>query len=328
MADKSANTGRFESYLQAHPFNGQPGNLYEAMNYIMRLGGKRLRPELLLLAYNSVAGNISEDAFKLALAIETFHTFSLVHDDIMDNAPVRRGQPAVHEKWDKATAILAGDNLLIQCYSLILDTGFQNRELLLRSFTDMATQVCEGQQMDMNLPLEGNITEEIYLEMIRLKTAVLPACALKMGAIAANSEPDVAEHLYQFGINLGMAFQLMDDYLDCFGESHETGKQEGGDIIENKKTILYLHALEYLDALPRQELWNWYTHTEDSSMAVRDKVDKVRALYRQAGSDDYLMELKSGYEQKALDHLDMACAEGQGRDGFMLLFEFLKMRKA
>jgi len=324
MGENNANTGKFEDYILAHPFVGEPGNLYEAMNYIMQLGGKRVRPQLLLLAYQSVAGTLNEDVMKLALAVETFHNFSLVHDDIMDNAPVRRGQPAVHEKWDMGTAILVGDNLLIKCYDLILKTGLNNRELLLGTFTEMAAQVCEGQQMDMNLPEQVGISDADYLKMIQLKTAVLPAAALKMGALAAGCAAELAEYFYQFGLNLGMAFQLQDDYLDCFGSSAETGKQEGGDILENKKTLLYLYALTHLNKASVEELSNWYKgRVQDLQM----KISRVRTLFTEAGSDVYLLQLKAEYEQKALVFLDKACSEGHARAQMMQLFDFLKARK-
>jgi geranylgeranyl diphosphate synthase type II len=322
--DHSAGAGNFAGYIETHPFSGQPANLYEAMNYIMQLGGKRLRPQLLLLAYESVKGSLDEQAMKLALSIETFHNFSLVHDDIMDNAPVRRGKPTVHEQWDSGTAILAGDNLLIYCYRLMLDCHFENKLQLLDVFTDMATQVCDGQQMDMNLPGLDRMTEDVYLEMIRLKTAVLPACALKMGAMAAGADAEIAHHFYLFGLNLGMAFQLQDDYLDCFGSPEETGKQEGGDIIENKKTLLYLHAMQHLGAEAQTELSGWFSK---DAAHVPDKLRKVRQLFKDAESDVYVLYLKAQYEKEALEHLQKACSENRAKAGLIQLFEFLKTRK-
>ena len=302
---------------------GEPGNLYEAMNYIMAIGGKRMRPKLLLLAYQAVRGNTDEAAMKLALAIETFHNFTLLHDDIMDHAPLRRGKPSVHKVWNDETAILAGDNLLIQAYRLIVELGVANG-VLMREFTTMASQVCDGQQMDMNLSATGEVTEQQYLEMIRLKTAVLPACALKMGAVAADAPAEIADLFYEFGINLGMAFQLQDDYLDSFGSGDETGKQEGGDIIENKKTILYIHAMQHLPLDKRVELAGFF------GSGIKDeriKVARVRELFAEAGSDKYLLGMKEAYEQKALEYLVKACDDEARRKPFLALFEMLRTRK-
>jgi len=313
----------FESYLLNHPFNGQPETLYAPMNYIMQLGGKRMRPKLLLMAYESCGGLHKEDANKLALAIETFHNFSLVHDDIMDNAQLRRGQKTVHEKWNTATAILAGDNLLTKCYDLILNTEVNNKERILKLFTATATQVCEGQQLDMDLPNQNQVTEAEYLEMIKYKTAVLPAVALQMGALAANSSNALAETFYQFGLNLGMAFQLQDDYLDTFGTTEAIGKQVGGDILENKKTVLYLHAMLNLQGEPQQQLKNWFTQTtQDNTL----KIEEVKDLYQMAKSDVYLLNRKAAYENKALEHLANTGMDDANKSIFIALFELIKNR--
>ncbi len=325
MAETTLHTDvdKFEQFLKKHPFTGVPENLYEPMNYMMNLGGKRMRPKLLLMAYEAVNGHLNNDAFKLALAIETFHNFSLVHDDIMDNAPIRRGKPTVHLHWNAATAILAGDNLIMKCYELILDTNLENTHTILKLFTAMAQQVCEGQQMDMNLPQQSIVTEADYLEMIKLKTAVLPALALKIGALAANAPLHIAEEYYAFGLNFGMAFQLQDDYLDSFGTAADIGKQEGGDILENKKTILYLHALQTLPLTQQTELNNWYNNTTQS----QEKIEQVRSLFSQANSHTYLTELKHNYEQKALAHLQIACKNNNYLKAFMGLFEVFRNRK-
>ncbi len=315
---------KFEHFLTNHPFTGVPENLYAPMNYIMNLGGKRMRPKLLLMAFEAITGHLNNDAFKLALAIETFHNFSLVHDDIMDNAPIRRGSPSVHEKWNTPTAILAGDNLMMKCYELILETNLENTSTILRYFTQMGQQVCEGQQMDMNLPNQKEVTEADYLEMIRLKTAVLPAVALKIGALAANTPLHIAEEFYLFGLNFGMAFQLQDDYLDTFGTQADIGKQEGGDILENKKTILYLHALQTLENKQKIELQNWFNQEKYES---KHKIESVRELFVKAKSNEYLTELKHNYEQKALLHLDNACLNNNYKPIFLGLFEVFRNRK-
>ena len=325
MSENIVASDSFEAYLISHPFLGKPENLYNPMNYIMQLGGKRMRPKLLLLAYQSVNGHPGKDVYQLALSIEAFHNFSLLHDDIMDNAPIRRGKKTVHEEWNTATAILAGDNLLIQCYDLILKTSLPNKPELLNEFSIMATQVCEGQQMDMNLPTQEHITEEEYLQMIRLKTAVLPACALKMGALAANASMDRADVFYDFGLNLGMAFQLQDDFLDTFGSSEETGKQEGGDIIENKRTLLFLHAMRTLTGSDKEELLHWFNEKPDNPS---NKIDRVRTLFKQAQSDQFLMNLKADFEMHALANIDIACENSSNKAHVLALFDLLKTRKA
>ncbi len=313
-----------EQHLKDNPFLGNPQNLYDAMNYIMQIGGKRLRPQLLILSYLSQKHEVSEDALNLALSIETFHNFSLVHDDIMDNAPIRRGQGTVHEKWNAATAILAGDNLLIKCYELILNTNFINRIPILKEFSTMAIQVCEGQQMDMNLPEETDVNEAKYLEMIMKKTAVLPATALKMGAMAAESSDSICQFFYEFGLNLGLAFQLQDDYLDAFGQEHQIGKQEGGDIIENKKTILYLNSLKNLNPEEQTVLLNLY---QSKSSDNAHKINTVRALFEKSGSKDYLIKLKTKHEHLALEFLDKITMHQNVKNQFLELFHFLKNRE-
>jgi geranylgeranyl diphosphate synthase type II len=325
MTENIVASDSFEEYLISHPFLGKPENLYNPMNYIMQLGGKRMRPKLLLLAFQSVSEELNKDVFQLALSIETFHNFSLLHDDIMDNAPIRRGKKTVHEEWNAATAILAGDNLLIQCYDLILKTSLPNKAELLNEFTIMATQVCEGQQMDMNLPNQELISDEEYLQMIRLKTAVLPACALKMGALAANASLERADVFYDFGLNLGMAFQLQDDYLDAFGSAEEIGKQEGGDIIENKRTLLYLHALRTLTGGDKEELQYWFNSKPEDPA---NKIERVRSLFKLAESDRFLMDLKADFERHALTNIDIACEGSSNKAHVLALFDLLKTRKA
>jgi geranylgeranyl diphosphate synthase type II len=323
MAENIVTSDSFEHFLVTHPFKGKPENLYNSMNYIMQLGGKRMRPKFLMLAYKNAGGAQDNQALQLALAIETFHNFSLVHDDIMDKAPIRRGKKTVHEEWNIPTAILAGDNLLIKCFELILSTDFNNRIDLLNEFTRMSSLVCDGQQMDMNLPLMEFIEEADYLKMIELKTAILPACALKMGAMAAGLSEVEAQVYYDFGLNIGMAFQLQDDYLDAFGLEEEIGKQEGGDIIENKRTILYIHALHHLDMVQKREFLNWF---EQPVHDLKLKIEKVREFFKSSGSDHYLAELKSSYETKALACLDTMCRDSEYKQQFLQLFDFLSAR--
>ena len=236
----------FITYLESKEWIHEPKNLYEPIDYILKLGGKRIRPVLTLMAADIFSGDFKK-ALPAALAVEVFHNFTLVHDDIMDAAPLRRGKATVHEKWDTNTGILSGDAMLILAYQY-----FENYEpivfqKLAKLFSKTALEVCDGQQLDVDFETRSDVTIEEYINMIRLKTSVLVAAALKMGAIVAEKNDENANLIYDFGLNLGLAFQLQDDLLDTFGDPKTFGKQVGGDIIENKKTYLYLKALEVSD---------------------------------------------------------------------------------
>ncbi len=289
-----------ENLIKENSFSGNPQNLYDAMNYIMQLGGKRVRPQMFLMACKTLNMQLSEDVFQMALAIETFHNFSLVHDDIMDQAKLRRGKPTVHEKWNMPLAILSGDNLLIKCYEMIANTSFSNKIILIKEFSQMATLICEGQQLDMNLASESNPSEQDYLNMIRLKTAELPAYTLKIAALSAHAENHLVDLFYQFGINLGMAFQLQDDYLDCYGTEETLGKKVGGDILENKKTVMFIHAVNHLDEAKKQTLINWYNKP---ILDEKSKINQVLECFNEAKSNEYLVHLKNEYENKCIEIL-------------------------
>lgn len=291
------NIVEIEQLIKENSFAGNPQNLYDAMNYIMQLGGKRVRPQMFLMACKALNNKLNHDLNQMALAIETFHNFSLVHDDIMDQAKLRRGKPTVHEKWDMPLAILSGDNLLIKCYEMIANTQFSNKINLIQEFSKMATLICEGQQLDMNLAAAITSTEEDYLKMIRLKTAELPAYTLKMAALSCGAENQVVDLLYQFGLNLGMAFQLQDDYLDCYGTEKTLGKKVGGDILENKKTVMFIHALNHLDETNKQILLNWYNKPV---LDENSKIFQVLNCFNTAKSDEYLMHLKNEYENNCV----------------------------
>ena len=243
----------FLNYLQSKKWIKDPKNLYEPIDYILHLGGKRMRPILTLMAADIFSSNYKK-ALPAALAVEVFHNFTLVHDDIMDDAPLRRGKATVHEKWDISTGILSGDAMLILAYQY-----FENYEPIIfqklaKLFSKTALEVCDGQQLDVDFETRKDVTIDEYINMIRLKTSVLVAAALKMGAIVAETNELDANLIYDFGLNLGLAFQLQDDYLDTFGDAATFGKQIGGDIIENKKTYLYLKALEVANPGPRTRL--------------------------------------------------------------------------
>ena len=234
----------FLSYLKDYNTERDPKNLYEPVQYILNLGGKRLRPILTLMTADCFGGDVNK-ALDAALAVEVFHNFSLIHDDIMDDAPLRRGQQTVHEKWDLNTGILSGDAMLIMAYQLFENYPPETFQNLLTLFSKTALEVCEGQQYDIDFETRNAVSIAEYLKMIEYKTAVLVAAAMKMGAIIAGASDEDQNRCYEFGKNLGIAFQLQDDYLDAFGNPETFGKQVGGDIIENKKTYLYLKALEF-----------------------------------------------------------------------------------
>ena len=261
----------FISYLGSKTMTKEPYNLYEPITYILGLGGKRLRPVLVLMA-TELFGADYKKALDAALAIEIFHNFSLVHDDIMDDAPLRRGKESVHEKWDVNTGILSGDAMLINAYRLFENYEGDTFRDLAKLFGKTAIEVCEGQQYDVDFETRDDVTQSAYLKMIEYKTAVLVGAALKMGAIIANASIEDQKSIYEFGKNLGIAFQLQDDYLDAFGDPKTFGKRVGGDIIENKKTILYLMALKLGSAEQQSELLDLY------SIQPQDPIDKVKAI--------------------------------------------------
>jgi geranylgeranyl diphosphate synthase type II len=231
----------YADYLNKNRFSGHPETLYTPMNYIMELGGKRVRPLLALLGAEACGGR-PEDSLLWAHSVEVFHNFTLVHDDIMDNAPTRRGMPTVHEKWGIAEGILSGDNMLIAVYEGLLHSDYLQKMQLLQLLSKTAREVCEGQQLDMDSAVKSQVTESDYLEMIRLKTAVLLGCSLQGGGMCAGASAEVQQLLYDFAIQLGLSFQLQDDWLDAFGNPEQTGKMAGGDIAEGKKTWLYIQG--------------------------------------------------------------------------------------
>ena len=289
----------FGEQLSAFAFPKNPATLYEPMEYILSIGGKRIRPVLLLAAYNLYKEEVSE-AFNAALAIEVFHNFSLLHDDIMDDADIRRGQPTVHIKYDENTAILSGDVMMIYAYKL-LEAYPDNFFALTQMFTDTSIGVCDGQRMDMDFETEQAVTISDYLKMIELKTSVLIGAALGMGGILGGASSQDIKHLYEFGKNVGIAFQIQDDLLDTFGTEALLGKKIGGDIIQKKKTYLYLKALELLsmeESTRLEEIFN------DESIKMDDNlVDEVKGLMKTSHVSVHAQELKLVYQQLGLSHL-------------------------
>ena len=272
----------FITYLEEFATVKEPKGLYEPVDYILGLGGKRLRPVLTLMSADIFNGDYKK-ALNAALSIEVFHNFSLVHDDIMDDAPLRRGEKTVHEKWDVNTGILSGDAMLIMAYQLFENYEANTFQSLARLFSKTALEVCEGQQYDVDFETRNDVSISEYLKMIEYKTAVLVGAAMKMGAIVANASEEDQNSIYEFGRNLGVAFQLQDDYLDAFGDPKSFGKQVGGDIIENKKTYLYLKALEFSNESDRRKLSQLFQSNPED---VNTKIELAKQFFVSTGSAD------------------------------------------
>ena len=290
----------FLQYLEQEASGASPQALYDPIRYIMHLGGKRMRPVLVLLSAD-LYGTPADEAMPAALAVEVFHNFTLVHDDIMDDAPLRRGQVTVHEKWDTNTAILSGDAMLIEAYRKLEGYPPAVFKPMVALFSRTALEVCEGQRYDMDFETRDDVQISEYLRMIEYKTAVLVGCALQMGALLAGAPEADQQSLYSFGIYLGLAFQLQDDFLDVFGDPKTFGKQIGGDIIENKKTFLYLKSLELADPPTAQELKDLYSiQPADPKVKIR----RISELFRSTGAADAAREKIREYTQEAFRQLD------------------------
>ena len=288
----------FTSQINAANYGSNPKELYEPIDYMMQLGGKRLRPILALMACDLFDSNI-EKALHAAHAIEVFHNFTLVHDDIMDNAPLRRGKETVYKKWNMPIAILSGDLMMIKATQLLCETETTSLKLLLDIFNKTAIEVCEGQQIDMNFETQKAVSHDEYLEMIKLKTAVLLGCSLQIGALIGGASNDDAQHLYEFGKNIGIAFQIQDDILDTFGDGTITGKQVGGDIIANKKTLLLIELLESVHKDDKKLLDDLMQMTD-----TENKVEGVINLYDKYMIKQFAESKKQQYLDLAFDHLE------------------------
>jgi geranylgeranyl diphosphate synthase type II len=295
---------QFENHLKAHPLNRQPYNLYGPADYILSLGGKRLRPVFVLLGCDLFSSK-AEKALPAAMSIEVFHNFTLLHDDIMDKADIRRGKPTVHVKYNINTAILTGDVMMIQAYQYLLDYNDPVMiKKLLTIFNKMAFDVCEGQQMDMDFEIRNDVTIDQYILMITYKTSVLIAAAIQIGALIGGADDSDQRHLYEFAKNFGIAFQLQDDILDAFGDEIKVGKKTGGDILQNKKTYLFLKALELADSAQKSILSGYYydkTSTDDAQ-----KIAEVKKIFEQVNVLEYARQLIEAYKDLAISHL-LAC---------------------
>jgi geranylgeranyl diphosphate synthase type II len=290
----------YEKHLSSHPFTGKPSNLYDSMNYILSLGGKRVRP-LLAIIGNQIANGEIHHGLEVAHIIELFHNFSLIHDDIMDQADIRRGQPTVHKKWDEPTAILSGDNMLVKTFEYLLNYQGPNREIIAKIYTQTAIGVCEGQQLDMDYAqIPNSVHEDDYLNMIKLKTAILLGCSLECGFLSGGGHIEDSALFYDFAINVGMSFQLMDDYLDAFGDELKTGKKEGGDIIEGKNTWLKIKS---------HDLFPEKTETL-FSMSPEERVNPTIEFWKSQQIDQELILKANEYHQNALSILNTLTQKG------------------
>lgn len=286
--------------IKSLPFNRQPASLYEPVKYVLSIGGKRMRPVLMLLAYNLFKEN-PQSILNQACALETYHNYTLLHDDLMDNADLRRGHETVHKRWDANTAILSGDSMLVLAFQQMAQCPEDKLKAVLDLFTETALEIGEGQQYDMDFEHRMDVREDEYIEMIRLKTSVLLACALKMGALLADASTEDANLLYKFGEQIGLAFQLQDDFLDVYGDTKVFGKAIGGDIVSNKKTFMLINAFLRANEQQRAELHRWVEATEFDE---QEKIAAVTRLYNEIGIDKLAQERIDHYFKQSL-----ACLE-------------------
>ncbi len=319
MQSFEALSGEFAVRFDTAHFPERPASLYGPASYFLGLGGKRIRPVMCLMG-NELFGEIEPDAWQLAAAIELFHNFTLIHDDIMDRAPLRRGKQTVHEKYGPSTALLAGDVMLVAAYEYINKVGSGHVRSILQLFNTTAKQVCEGQQIDMDFEKKEQVGYDEYLSMIEMKTSVLLAASLQMGAILGGAGLGNQQHLYEFGRSLGLAFQIQDDYLDAFGDPAKFGKQVGGDILTGKKTFLLIRALETADGSQRREI----AALQHADPAAR--IEGMLRLFRACGVDAWARELKEKYMQAALRHLEDTAVLSRRKEPLQQLAAFLLQR--
>ncbi len=311
---------KFAIHFDKRHFPAEPATLYDPNEYFLKIGGKRIRPVLCLMG-NELFEEIKEDAWHVGTAIELFHNFTLIHDDIMDKAPLRRGMETVHTKFGENTAILAGDVMLVAAYEELNKISVECIQSILRLFNTTAKEVCEGQQMDMDFESMDTVSLDAYLKMIELKTSVALAASLQTGAILGGAGERNQHLLYDFGKKLGIAFQVQDDYLDAFGDPKKFGKQVGGDILSNKKTFLLLHALETATPTQKKELQQLLANNS------ADKIEKVLTIYRDCKVDEWALTLKNKYLDEALTHLDDIAVLSKRKQPLKDLAQFLVKRE-
>ena len=310
-----------EEKIQAVSFPKEPNNLYDPLNYFMTLGGKRTRPLLTLLGCD-LFGKSGEHALNAAIAVELFHNFTLIHDDIMDEAPLRRGKSTVHTKWNTNIAILSGDVLFVKAFEFLSDNDVKYLPHLIEVFTRTAAEVCEGQQMDMDFETREDVSIEEYIEMIRLKTSVLLGAALEMGAIIGEASTEDKRSLYEFGMNVGIAFQLKDDILDLYANPDKFGKQVGGDILSNKKTYLLLKAQKLANKEQSQQLNHLMNNLQGD-----EKITTARALFDEIGVQEFAMDRMKEYYQSAKAAMDNINVSQEAKQELIGIADYLMNRE-
>ena len=310
----------FEEKFNNRHFPFTPRSLYNSAEYILKLGGKRIRPVMCLMG-NELFGEVIPDTFNVATAIELFHNFTLIHDDIMDKAPLRRGVETVHTKFGEPTALLSGDVMLVMAYEYLNKVREDRLHKVLHIFNKTGREVCEGQQLDMNFEKQEDVSFDEYLGMIELKTSVLLAASLQLGGLLGGAGGGNQQHLYEFGKNLGIAFQVQDDYLDAFGDPGKFGKQVGGDIVSNKKTFLSIHTSEVISGKALITFKNLLQSQQP------DKVEKILGIYRESNVEQWAKKLKDEYLEKAMEHLEKIAVLAVRKKPLQELAEFLIHRQ-
>ena len=314
---------KVNDFLDNLKYDRKPSGLYDPVKYVLSMGGKRIRPVLMLLSYGLFKDDV-ESVLMPACALETYHNYTLLHDDLMDNADMRRGHETVHRKWDANTAILSGDSMLVLAYERMAKCNPVYLSDVLHTFTETALEIGEGQQYDMEFETRNNVTEDEYIEMIRLKTSVLLACAQKIGAILAGASKQDQDNLYKFGEQIGLAFQLQDDYLDVYGDPKVFGKKVGGDIICNKKTYMLINAYNRADAEQRRELQHWM---EAETFNSDEKVAAVTAIYNKVGVDKLAIEKIAYYFEESKKYLDAVQVSDERKAELRLYAQKMMHRK-
>ena len=313
----------FNQALADMPFDRKPASLYEPVKYVLSLGGKRIRPVLLLMAYELYSDD-TDSVLPTALGLETYHNYTLLHDDVMDRADVRRGRPTVHKVWNENAAILSGDSMLVMAYQLMGKADGRHLKAVLDLFTETALEIGEGQQMDLEFETRLDVDEAEYIEMIRLKTSVLLACALKLGALQADAPEADADLLYRFGEQLGLAFQLQDDLLDVYGDFRTFGKKIGGDILCNKKTYLLINALRLADGVQYMQLTDWLSREKYDP---QEKIQAVTALYDEIGVRQLTEDKINEYFEASLQSLEQVGLPAERKQQLRSLAQSLLGRK-
>ena len=314
---------KVNDFLDNLKYERKPSGLYDPVKYVLSMGGKRIRPVLMLLSYGLFKDDV-ESVLMPACALETYHNYTLLHDDLMDNADMRRGNETVHRKWDANTAILSGDSMLVLAYERMAKCNPVYLSDVLHMFTETALEIGEGQQYDMEFETRNDVTEDEYIEMIRLKTSVLLACAQKIGAILAGASKQDQDNLYKFGEQIGLAFQLQDDYLDVYGDPKVFGKKVGGDIICNKKTYMLINAYNRADAEQRRELQHWM---EAETFNSDEKVAAVTAIYNKVGVDKLAIEKIAYYFEESKKYLDAVQVSDERKAELRLYAQKMMHRK-